>query len=261
VQIEVPETLGVGTRAGFYEQTGALRDMLVTHLFQVLSFVAMEPPVALDAHRLVDEKTKMFAAAVPLSPRDVVRGQYDGYRREEGVAPDSTTETFVAARLSVDSWRWAGVPFFLRTGKRLAADRPTVTIAFREPPRRMFAGLPPGDMERNHLTLELGAPEGISATFLAKVPGPSIELGEATMTFRYEGAFGSPLVEAYERLLHDVLIGDHTLFTRADAIERAWEIVAPVLADPPPIHMYAPGSWGPKTAGELVAPHRRWLGC
>lgn len=259
VQIDVPEELGVGTRAGFYEATGALRDMVVTHLFQVLSFVAMEPPAALEPKPLVDAKVDVFEAMVPLRPDEVVRGQYVGYRDEEGVAPDSETETFVAGRIFVDNWRWAGVPFYFRTGKRMAEARRTVTIAFRDPPWEMFEGSDTRleEFEPDHLTLELGPPEGISLTFLAKRPGPAIELGQARMQFRYESSFGGRLLEAYERLLHDALVGDHTLFTRADGVERLWEVVAPVLDHPPAIDPYPQGSWGPDRIHELIAP-RRW---
>ncbi|MDQ3963314.1 MAG: glucose-6-phosphate dehydrogenase, partial [Actinomycetota bacterium] len=249
--------LGVGTRAGFYERTGALKDMVVTHLFQVLSFIAMEPPGSLDAKPLIDEKVKAMEAMVPLTAADVVRGQYDGYLDAEGVAPDSDTETFVAARLCIDNPRWSGVPFFLRTGKRMAESRSSVTLAFRRPRHEIFDRLATDAFEHDHLTLELGPNEGITMSFLAKVPGPTIQLGPAHMDFRYEGSFGSELIEAYERLIHDALIGDRTLFTRGDGIERTWEVVDGVISKPPPLHHYAPGTWGPKEADELIAP-RRW---
>jgi glucose-6-phosphate 1-dehydrogenase len=262
VQIDVPETLAIGTRAGFYEQIGAFRDMVVTHLFQVLGYVAMEPPVSLDPKPLIAEKTKVFEAMLPLGPEDVVRGQYDGYRREDGVAPDSDTETFVAVRAFVDNWRWAGIPFFLRTGKRLAESHHLLTLAFRQPPRRMFpidCHYAAESFGTDHLTFELGEPGTISASFLAKVPGPRMQLGEAHMDFSYADAFGGPAsaLEAYERLIHDVMIGDHTLFTTSSGIERLWEISAPVLEDPPPVRAYAPGSWGPDGIDDLIAP-RRW---
>jgi glucose-6-phosphate 1-dehydrogenase len=262
VQIDVPETLSIGMRASFYEQIGAFRDMVVTHLFQVLGFVAMEPPTTLDAKTLVAEKTKVFEAMPPIDPDAVVRGQYEGYREEKGVAPESDTETFVALRAFVDNWRWAGVPFYLRTGKRLAESRHLLTIAFTEPPRRMF----PLDCHyvaeafgRDHLTFELGDPGSISASFLAKVPGPTMELGEAHMHFSYATAFGGPeqALEPYERLIHDVMIGDRTLFTTSDAIERVWEVSRRVLEEPPPVHRHEPGSWGPPPMEELIAP-RGW---
>ena len=262
VQIDIPETLSVEMRADFYERTGAFRDMVVTHLFQVLGFVAMEPPTSLEAKTLVAEKTKVFESMPPLEPRDVVRGQYEGYREEDGVGPDSEAETFVALRAFVDNWRWADVPFYLRTGKRLADSRHLLTIAFNEPPRRMF----PLDCRHvaeafgwDHLTFELGDPGTISASFLAKVPGPTIELGEAHMNFSYETAFGGPeqALEPYERLIHDVMVDDRTLFTTSDEIERLWEVSQPVLEDPPPLHPHASGSWGPEAIDELIAP-RRW---
>lgn len=256
VQIDVPETLDVGSRAGFYESAGALKDMVVTHLFQVLSFIAMEPPDSLDATALIDAKVKVMDAMVPLTAGDVVRGQYDGYLEAEGVAPTSDTETFVAARFLIDNPRWSGVPFYLRTGKSMAEGRSSVVLAFRSPEHEIFSRLPEDVFEQDHLTLELGPNEGISVSFLAKVPGPAIRLGPAQMSFRYEGSFGSELIEAYERLIHDALIGDRALFTRGDGIERTWQVVADVITDPPPLHHYPPGSWGPKQADALIAPHR-----
>ncbi|MGA8746489.1 MAG: glucose-6-phosphate dehydrogenase [Solirubrobacterales bacterium] len=262
IQIDVPETLSIGMRADFYEQTGAFRDMVVTHLFQVLSFVAMEPPTSLSAKALMTERQKVFDSMVELAPTDVVRGQYAGYRDESGVAPDSETETFVALRAFVDNWRWAGVPFYLRSGKRMAENRHLLTVAFNEPPRRMF----PLDGDQtaesfghDHLSFELGDPGTITATFLAKVPGPEIRLGEAHMRFSYANTFGGSdqALEPYERLLHDVLVGDRTLFTTSEAIERLWEISEPVLGDPPPVQVYEPGSWGPKSIDALIAP-RHW---
>ena len=256
VQIEVLEELDVGTRAAFYEQTGALRDMLVTHLFQLLGFVALEPPPSLEERPLAEEVLKLFETIKPLEPEDVVRGQYEGYREAEGVDPDSQTETYVAAKLSIDNWRWAGVPFFLRTGKALKQGRSCITLAFRDPPRRMFKEVEQ-EFRRDHLSMELGPEEGIHITFLTKIPGSKIELGPAKMEFKYEGSFGSEMIGAYERLIHDSLIGDRTLFTRGDGIERAWEIVDQALSDPPPLVHYERGSWGPEAADELIAP-RRW---
>jgi glucose-6-phosphate 1-dehydrogenase len=262
VQIDIPETLSIGMRAEFYEQTGAFRDMVVTHLFQVLGFVAMEPPTTLQAKALTAERVKAFEAMPPLDPAAVVRGQYAGYRQEPGVAADSETETFVALRAFVDNWRWAGVPFFLRTGKRLAETRHVVTVAFKEPPRRMF----PVDTTEfaesfgcDHLTFELGDPGSISASFLAKVPGPRLNLGQAHMRFSYGDSFGGPeqALDAYERLIHDVLVGHRTFFTTSAAIERLWEVSEPVLRDPPSTQPYATGSWGPPGAEALIEP-RRW---
>ncbi|MDP9223483.1 MAG: glucose-6-phosphate dehydrogenase [Actinomycetota bacterium] len=254
VQIDVPEEIGIGGRGGFYEKIGAFRDMIVTHLFQVLSFISMEPPYSLGEDALLDEKSKVFESMLPLEPDDVVFGQYDGYRQEEGVASDSQTETFAAARVSIDNWRWSGIPFYLRTGKRMAEKRWAVTLAFREPPKQMFREVRVQGRSRNHMTMEMGSNEGISVSFLAKIPGPSIELGPAHMDFRYAGSFGSELIEAYERLIHDALIGDRTLFTRCDGVERVWELVEKVVEHPPSVHAYPQGSWGPEAADELIAP-------
>jgi glucose-6-phosphate 1-dehydrogenase len=252
VQVDVPETLSIGERAAFYEGTGALRDMLVTHLMQVVGFVAMEPPTSLTAKALVDETAKVFDAMVPLKPEHVVRGQYAGYRDEPGVAPDSQTETFVAARVEIENWRWAGVPFYLRTGKRMAESRRLLTLTFRDPPRRLFEGAE--DFAPNQLAIDLGDRGGITARFLAKVPGPTMRMGRAQFRFDYDASFGDAHeLEAYERLIHDALLGDHTLFTRADGIERLWEVCAPVLDAPPPVRPYAPGSWGPAGTDALVA--------
>jgi glucose-6-phosphate 1-dehydrogenase len=251
IQIDVPETLSIGTRAAFYEETGAFRDMIVTHLLQVLGFIAMEPPTSFSAKALLNETVKVAESMRPLRPEDVVFGQYAGYRDEDGVAPESQTETFVAARVAIDNWRWAGVPFYLRTGKRMAATRRVVTIAFRDPPRRMFESS--NGFRPNELVFDLGDPGSISSTFLAKVPGPTMELGTARFTFDYEDSFTSAhQLEAYERLIHDALMGDRTLFTRADGIERLWEVCGPVLDSPPRVHPYFPGSWGPPAADDLV---------
>jgi len=260
VQIDVPETLSVGTRAGFYEGTGAYRDIIVTHLLQLLSFVAMEPPASLTGDRLAVEKTKVFDAIKPIQPGDMVRGQYEGYRDIDGVAPDSDTETFVAVKVEIDNWRWAGVPFYLRTGKCMKESRHLVALDFREPPMRMF----PGEVTHhgaNQLVFEFSEPGSITADFQAKRPGPTMELGPARMTFRYEESFcAENQLEAYERLIHDAMIGDSTLFTRADGIERLWEVSMPALDDPPPVIPYEQGSWGPEEQNELIAPFDWRLG-
>jgi glucose-6-phosphate 1-dehydrogenase len=261
VEIDVPETLSIGMRGDFYEQTGAFRDMVVTHLFQVLGFVAMEPPTTLEPEMLAAEKVKVFDAMPPVQPANVVRGQYDGYRDEDGVASDSETETFVAVRAQVDNWRWSGVPFFLRTGKRLAESGQLITLGFKQPPRRMFpidSHFAAESFGCDRLTFGLADPATISLHFLAKVPGPKMDLGEARMDFSYATAFGGDehALEAYERLIHDVMIGDRTLFNTSGGIERLWEVSAPVLESPPPLIPYAPGSWGPDAADALIAPHR-----
>jgi glucose-6-phosphate 1-dehydrogenase len=229
--------------------------MVVTHLFQVLGFVAMEPPVSLRAEALHAEKTKVFEAMKPLDPDKVVRGRYDGYRDEDGVAADSAAETFVALEAEVDNWRWAGVPFFLRTGKRLAEGRRVITVAFKEPPLRMFGG---DGFGPNELVFEVGEPGGIRLDFLAKVPGAALRLGPAHMQFDYADSFcAANQLEAYERLIHDAMIGDRTLFTTSRGIERLWEVSMPLLDSPPPVHAYPGGSWGPKAVDDLIAP-RRW---
>jgi glucose-6-phosphate 1-dehydrogenase len=256
IQIDVPETLSIGSRADFYEGTGAFRDMIVTHLLQVLGFVAMEPPTALEPDALLDEKVKVFHALRPIDPRKVVRGQYAGYLDETGVAPGSQTETFVALEVEIENWRWAGVPFFLRTGKHLAQGRRVITIGFKEPPLKMFKVA--GGFGPNELVFEVGEPGAIRANFLAKIPGPTMQLGRAAMEFDYADSFCiSKQLEAYERLIHDAMIGDRTLFTSADGIERLWEVATPFLEDPPPVQQYAPGSWGPEAIYDLIAP-RRW---
>jgi glucose-6-phosphate 1-dehydrogenase len=262
VQIDIPETLSIEMRGSFYEGTGAFRDMIVTHLFQVLGFVAMEPPISLEAKALGIEREKVFESMPRLRPEDVVRGQYEGYRDEDGVAADSDTETFVAVKAFVDNWRWEGVPFYLRSGKRLAESRHLLTVAFKRPPRRMF----PLDCDQiaesfghDHLTFELGDPGSISASFLAKVPGPRIQLGEAHMRFSYADTFGGTeeALDPYERLIHDVMVGDRTLFSSSEAIERLWEVSEPLLENPPHAIPYEPGSWGPSEIDQLIAP-RHW---
>jgi glucose-6-phosphate 1-dehydrogenase len=262
IQIDVPETLSIEMRGSFYEQTGAFRDMIVTHLFQVLSFVAMEPPTSLEPKALMAERQKVFDSMKSLAPADAVRGQYAGYRDEDGVAADSETETFVALRAFVDNWRWEGVPFYLRSGKRLAQSRHLLTVAFKQPPRRMF----PLDCDQiaesfghDHLTFELGDPGSISASFLAKVPGPAMRLGEAHMRFSYADTFGGneQALDAYERLIHDVMVGDRTLFTDSESIERLWEVSQPLLDEPQSVRFYEPGSWGPTAIDGLIAP-RGW---
>jgi glucose-6-phosphate 1-dehydrogenase len=261
VQIDVPETLSIEGRGSFYDHTGAYRDMIVTHLFQVLGFVAMEPPVSLDAKHLRDEKAKVFDALKPLDVAHVVRGQYAGYRDELGVAAGSATETMAAVRAEIDNWRWAGVPFFLRSGKRLAASRQVITIGFHQPPLRMFPidrnHLPAG--KRNEIVIDFADPGAITVGFLAKEPGATMDLGAAEMTFRYADSFCADCgLEGYERLLLDAMLGDQSLFTRADGIERLWEISAPLLDNPPPIQPYAPGSWGPQPALDHLAAPYRW---
>ncbi len=246
VQIDVPEKLSIEGRAAFYEGTGAFRDMVVTHLFQVLGFIAMEPPTSLSAKALGDERQKVFDALMPIDVRHVVRGQYTGYRSETGVTPGSETETFVALRAEIDNWRWAGVPFYLRTGKSLNEGRQVVTLGFREPVLRMFPlrsrSKSPG--RANEINIDFSDPGSISAHFLAKVPGAEMTLGEARMVFRYEDSFSAKNgLEGYERLILDAMLGDQSLFTSAGQVERLWEISTPLLEHPPAVEPYEPGSW------------------
>jgi glucose-6-phosphate 1-dehydrogenase len=257
VQIDVPETIGLGRRAGFYEQTGAFRDMVVTHLFQILGFMAMEAPTSLAAAPISEEKNKVFRSMLPIQPSDVVRGQYIGYRAEDGVAPESDTETFIALRCHIDNWRWAGVPFYLRTGKRLAEGQRIISIAFREPPKSMFpADSGVGSHGPDHLTFDLADASKMSLSFYGKRPGPGMKLDKLSLQFAmHDTGMVGEVLEAYERLILDAMRGDHTLFNTAEGIERLWEVSAPLIEAPPPVRTYAPGSWGPNSIHQLVAPH------
>ncbi|HVA06768.1 MAG TPA: glucose-6-phosphate dehydrogenase [Acidimicrobiales bacterium] len=259
VQIDVPETLTVDDRVAFYEATGAFRDMVVTHLFQILAFMAMEPPTALEPGAISEEKNKVFRSLRPMDVDKVVRGQYEGYRDIPGVAPDSDTETFVALRCDIDNWRWAGVPFFLRTGKALGGGERIISIAFREPPKSMFpADSGVGTQGPDHLTFDLADSSKLSLSFYGKKPGPGMKLEKLSLQFAlHETGQDADVLEAYERLIHDAMIGDHTLFNTAEGIERLWEVATPLLAHPPPVVPYPRGGWGPPGAIELVAP-RKW---
>jgi glucose-6-phosphate 1-dehydrogenase len=257
IQIDIPEKLGLDQRANFYESTGAFKDMVVTHLFQVMAFVAMEPPTALEPHAISDEKNKVFRSLLAINPEDVVRGQYNGYREEEGVAKDSDTETFIALKVAIDNWRWAGVPIYLRTGKKMADGMRIISIAFKEAPRSMFpSGSGVGSQGPDHLTFDLADNSRVSLSFYGKRPGPGMKLEKLSMQFSTQetGQVGDVL-EAYERLLLDAMRGDHTLFTTAEGIESLWERSAPLLDDPPPVKMYAPGTWGPNAIHQLIAPN------
>ncbi len=257
IQIDVPETLGLDRRAAFYEGTGAFRDMVVTHLFQILAFVAMEPPTALEPHSITEEKNKVFRSMLPIRPDDVVRGQFTGYRDSDGVDPESDTETFIALRCSIDNWRWAGVPFYLRTGKKMAEGQRIVSIAFREPPKSMFpAGSGVGSQGPDHLTFDLADAAKMSLSFYGKRPGPGMRLDKLSLQFAmHDTGLQSDVLEAYERLILDAMCGDHTLFTTAEGIERLWQVSAPLLEEPPPVRLYSPGSWGPNAVHQLVTPH------
>jgi glucose-6-phosphate 1-dehydrogenase len=233
--------------------------MVVTHLFQILAFMAMEPPTSLEPSPISEEKNKVFRSMLPIQPTDVVRGQYLGYRAEEGVSPESETETFIALKCSIDNWRWAGVPFYLRTGKRLAEGQRIISIAFREPPKSMFpAGSGVGSQGPDHLTFDLADASKMSLSFYGKRPGPGMRLDKLSLQFamRDTGLIGDVL-EAYERLILDAMRGDRTLFTTAEGIERLWEVSTALLESPTPVRFYSPGSWGPNAIHQLVAP-RAW---
>jgi len=257
VQIDVPEQLDLGKRVGFYESVGAYRDMVVTHLFQILAFMAMEPPTALEPVSISEEKNKVFRSMSPIAPTDVVRGQFTGYRDEQGVDPQSDTETFIALKCAIDNWRWAGVPFYLRTGKRLAEGQRIISIAFREPPRSMFpADSGVGAQGPHHLTFDLADASKMSLSFYGKRPGPGMRLDKLSLQFAlHDTSHIGDVLEAYERLILDAMRGDHTLFTTAEGIERLWEVSTQLLASPQPVRPYAPGSWGPNAIHQLIAPH------
>jgi glucose-6-phosphate 1-dehydrogenase len=271
VQITVGESIGVEGRGRFYEEAGALRDIVQNHLMQLLALVAMEPPVVYGADEIRDEKVKVLRAVPHFTPRQVaervVRGQYGpgavagedvpGYRAEDGVAADSRTETYVALRLEVDNWRWAGVPFYVRAGKCLPKRVTEIAVQFRDVPLRFF-GDPGGmDAEPNVLALRIQPEEGISLKFGAKVPGPAIEVEPVKMDFLYGSAFGEEPPEAYERLLLEAMLGDSTLFIRRDEVEAAWGIVSAVHEGwedgaPPAFPNYEAGTWGPEAADRLL---------
>jgi len=277
VQITVAESIGVENRGSFYEETGASRDFLQNHLLQLLSLVAMEPPATFDADALRDEKVKVLRAIGPPTReqvrRDVVRGQYGpgwvaaqpvrGYRQEPEVHPESETETFVAARLTVDDWRWSDVPFYLRVGKRLPKRATEIAVQFKQVPHRLFEDST-SDPEPNLLAIRIQPDEGIMLRFGAKVPGLGVDVRNVTMDFTYGSAFQTDSPDAYETLILDALLGDASLFTRADEVEEAWSIVDPIIdawiEEPPPeFPNYEAGTWGPEGAEDLLARDgRRW---
>ncbi len=271
VQITVAESVGIGNRGPYYEQAGALRDMVQNHILQLLALVAMEPPIAFEADAVRDEKVKLLKAIRLIAPAEVerytVRGQYGpgaiagepvpGYRQEPRVAPDSTAETYVALELFVDNWRWAGVPFYLRTGKRLPKRVTEIAIQFKRAPHLLFKDTPAGRMEPNVLALRIQPDEGIFIKFGTKVPGPDVQIRTVSMDFHYGLAFGAEPPEAYERLLLDAMLGDSTLFTRRDGVETAWELITPIIEGwrqfpPPDFPNYRAGEWGPRAAHEFI---------
>jgi len=272
IQITVSEKLGVGSRGGYYEEAGAIRDMVQNHLLQVLSLIAMEPPVSLDAEPVRDEKVKLLKSIRPLSPADVskqvVRGQYfagmmdgqlrPGYRQETKVKTDSNVETYVAMKLFIDNWRWSGVPFYLRTGKSLPLSASEVRVQFRPTPNVLFAAKSGQKLDANAITLRLQPNEGISLRFNGKVPGTSLQARPVRMSFSYDTEFGAYTPEAYERLLLEAICGDATLFIRRDEVETAWGIVDSIRKswESRPLtnrEFYSAGTWGPVAAEDLLA--------
>lgn len=271
VQITVAETVGVETRGGYYDHSGALRDMVPNHIFQLVTLIAMEPPISFDADAVRDEQTKILRAIQPYRPEDVLqrvaRGQYGegtssgkrvaAYRAEAKVGQDSSTETFVAAKLLIENWRWNDVPFYLRTGKCLPRRVTEIVVQFRRAPFVLFRKTGVEELSANRLVLHLQPEEGISLRFGAKIPGPVMQLGTVDMNFDYATHFGSTPSTGYERLIYDCILGDATLFQRADMVEAAWTVVQPVLdvwrALPPrSFPNYAAGTWGPREAAELI---------
>ena len=268
VQITVAESLGIGTRAGYYESAGALRDMVQNHLTQVLTLVAMEPPARFDADAIRSEKVKVLQSINRVDPGSVVRGQYaagsvngeevPGYRDEADVDQDSTTETFVALQLAIDNWRWQGVPFYLRTGKRMESRLTQIAVTFREPPVALFQNYERGQRHSNVLLITLQPDEGFDLMIDVKSPAEVPRLERIPLDFRYEDAFGT-IPDGYSTLLFDVMVGDQTLFVRSDEVEESWRLFSPLLdaeVEPEP---YAAGSWGPELADTLpVSGHDRW---
>ena len=251
VQITMSEAIGVEGRGSFYDGVGAIRDVMQNHLLQVAALAAMEPPVGPDSSYLQDEKAKVFAAMRPIDPDQLVRGQYVGYRDEPGVAPDSTVETFAAARLEIDSWRWAGVPWFVRCGKGLRAAATEVVVEFREPPSLLFdeAGGPPPS--RNLVRFRLGTHDGVTFTLQAKTPGPQLDSQNVDVAVDFAAALGERR-EAYERLLDDAMAGLPRRFAREDVVEQTWRVIQPALETPGAVHPYFRGEWGPAQADRIL---------
>ena len=278
VQITVGETVGVENRGGYYDTCGTLRDMVPNHIFQLISLTAMEPPISFQADAVRDEQAKILHAIQPMTSEDVlsraVRGQYGegheqgelmpAYRAESSVAPDSNTETFVAMKVQIDNWRWADVPFYLRTGKRLPRRHTEIAIQFRRAPFVLFRNTAVERLAPNFLVLNIQPEEGISLSFGAKMPGPIMRLGTVDMNFAYADYFGGTAATGYERLLHDCMIGDATLFQRADMVEAGWSVVTPILdlwkaLRPRNFPNYPAGTWGPKESEDLLARDgRKW---
>jgi len=258
VQVTMAETIDVEGRGSFYDSVGAIRDVLQNHLLQVVALLAMEPPAGADSGFLQDEKAKVIAAMRPIDPEALVRGQYVGYRDEAGVDPESTTETFVAARLEIDSWRWAGVPWYVRVGKALPQTATEAVIELRKPPRMLFdqAGGPAPD--RNLIRLRLGKNDGVTFALQAKTPGPELDSQEVDVGVDFAAALGERQ-DAYERLLGDALIGSLRRFARQDIVEGTWRVVQPALDNPGPILPYFKDSWGPTDANDILVDGDRWF--
>lgn len=257
VQITMSETIGVEGRGSFYDGVGAIRDVLQNHLLQVVALLAMEPPAGADAQFLQDEKAKVMAAMRAIEPTDLVRGQYVGYRDEPGVAEGSSVETFAAAKLEIDSWRWAGVPWYVRVGKGLAAAATEAVVEFQSPPRLLFdeAGGPPPD--RNLVRFRLGKQDGVTFALQAKTPGPHLDSQEVDISVDFAAALGERSA-AYERLLGDAIAGSPRRFARQDVVEQTWRIVQPIIDDPGEVHPYFRGSWGPAEAERLLGDGDHW---
>ena len=251
VQITMAESFGVEGRGAFYEGVGALRDVVQNHLLQVVAMLAMEPPVSPHADALRDEKAKVFQAMASLRREAVVRGQYDGYLDEAGVAPDSDVETFIACRFEIDSWRWSGVPFYVRAGKEMPCNALEALVELRDPPRMLFAepGLP--SPHANLIRFRLGALDGVTMTVQAKQPGPHLVAQPVDLSVDFGTSLGAQM-DPYERLLGDAIVGDSRRFAREDGVECTWRVVQPALDDPVPVHRYARGTWGPDAADGLL---------
>jgi glucose-6-phosphate 1-dehydrogenase len=277
VEITAAESIGIEGRGPFYEQAGALRDVVQNHVMELLSFVAMEPPVSFQADAVRAEKVKVWKAISPIHPADTVRGQYGpgivdgkavpGYRQEERVHPRSQTETYAALRLEIENWRWAGVPFYIRAGKRLAKRVTEITVQFKQPPMLLFKGSECHDsnaIKPNLISMRIQPDEGISLRFGAKLPGPSMDIAPVQMNFSYESAFGKSSANGYERLLLDAMLGDGTLFAHRDGVEATWALMTPILkawAENPvkDFPNYAAGTWGPSAADALLESEgRKW---
>ncbi|HEV7206248.1 MAG TPA: glucose-6-phosphate dehydrogenase [Jatrophihabitans sp.] len=256
VQIDVPEKIGVTDRAGFYDATGAVLDMLVTHLFQVVAEIAMEPPTSLKAEHLQAAREEVIGCFRPIDPKDVVLGQFDGYRDIDGIDDRSTTDTYVAAKLFIDNERWKGVPFLLRTGKRMAFSRQTVSLILREP-EGTLADVP---KHGNVIRLDLSGSGAIEMRLVAKRPGPALDLDVADLDLQLAALPDGDPLPPYVRLINDVLMGDRSLFTRPDGLAAVWEAAGPLLDSPPKPQPYAPGSWGPEAADKLAEPDGWLLG-